>query len=368
MKPSEINPSPQVNAFGEGILFIQQDGCITMLNHPILQITGLSSGDIIGKRLTELHLPALGELGFTAQEAQEFNHALHMGEGLAKSKYYYKSQGVHFERITAFIHGENNKPSGCVLVIRDLTEEINTMLAREKIFDTLVHDMRSPLSTVKTTLEIIQAAMTELDEDTQQLLAIAQRSAHRAITLIQFLSTISKLDSGTIELNKQMLDIQQLVSNTIAEMTLEANEVGISLWGNYPTELPKVYADTDLIHRVLVNLVDNTIKFTPEGGQVEVTVVIHHEEEVAVHVSDTGPGIPEKYQNRVFNRFFQVPGVKSRRRGSGLGLTFCRLAVEAHGGRIWNEPNQKGGTVFSFTLPLNNSGSSSPAGNKGVGS
>jgi len=108
----------------------------------------------------------------------------------------------------------------------------------------------------------------------------------------------------------------------------------------------------DKLKRIVANLIDNAVKFTPEGGQVVISASQQGDEELLFQVRDTGPGVPAPYRKKIFERFVQVPGRQGRRRGSGLGLTFCRLAVEAHGGKIWVDEHPEGGSVSSFILPL----------------
>jgi len=124
--------------------------------------------------------------------------------------------------------------------------------------------------------------------------------------------------------------------------------------------------DEDLVTRVLVNLLDNAIKFSPQGGAVRVTTdgvsatptfeessEITSQHYISVSVTDTGPGIPEEYREKIFEKFIRIEEQESRRgRGSGLGLTFCKLVVEAHGGRIWVESQMGQGSTFTFTLPV----------------
>ena len=131
----------------------------------------------------------------------------------------------------------------------------------------------------------------------------------------------------------------------------ESLEYGIILRNEIPEEAPTVRVDLAKTTRVLTNLVDNALKFTPSGGQVSISVGCVQDGMITVQVSDTGPGVPEEFREKIFDRFSQVPGLVGRRRGSGLGLTFCRLALDSQGGRIWVEPRPGGGSVFAFTLP-----------------
>lgn len=105
-----------------------------------------------------------------------------------------------------------------------------------------------------------------------------------------------------------------------------------------------------MIERVVLNLVDNALKYTTQGSVV--TVQASYKGMIRVEVIDNGPGIPDEYKDNIFDRFTRVPGQKSQRRSTGLGLTFCKLAIESHGGRIWVEDNPEGGSIFAFTLPV----------------
>jgi signal transduction histidine kinase len=117
--------------------------------------------------------------------------------------------------------------------------------------------------------------------------------------------------------------------------------------------MPEVNVDRDLIQRVIANLIDNAIKFTPKNGKILISAEAKNGS-VLISIADNGPGIPPEYRKKIFERFGQVPDQRSRRRGSGLGLTFCRLAIEAHQGRIWVDDNPvPPGAVLTFTLPTN---------------
>jgi signal transduction histidine kinase len=190
------------------------------------------------------------------------------------------------------------------------------------------------------------------DELTEQALRVAHNGTQRVLGLIETLMDIARLKSGKIELNLTWLDFHHLAANTVAELLTQANEASISLQNDVPADLPKIRADNGKIGRVFTNLLDNALKFTPDNGQVSVSAEWNPAGAIAVHVSDTGPGIPEEYREKIFDRFSQVPGQSGRRRGSGLGLTFCKLAVEAHGGHIWVEPRPGGGSTFTVVLPI----------------
>ena len=132
------------------------------------------------------------------------------------------------------------------------------------------------------------------------------------------------------------------------------------LLNQVPPDLPPLWIDQDKVMRVFTNLIDNSLKFTPSGGRIALSAFVEESPPrrgvmrrfAVCQVLDTGPGIPDEYRARIFDRFAQVKGRKGRRAGSGLGLAFCKLAVEAQSGRIWVENRPEGGSAFSFTLPL----------------
>jgi signal transduction histidine kinase len=186
-----------------------------------------------------------------------------------------------------------------------------------------------------------------------QSLRVAQRSVNRVLKLVETMLDISRMQSGSLEIERSTTNIPSLVESLLKEFIVQANEYGIILRNEIPHDLPVVNLDKEKVTRVIANLVDNALKYTPEGGLV--TLLAEHspsDDEIIFQVRDTGPGIPSDFREKIFDRFAQVPGRRGRKRGSGLGLTFCRLAVEAHGGRIWVESVEGQGSSFFFTIPV----------------
>lgn len=220
--------------------------------------------------------------------------------------------------------------------------------------ETLVHDLRSPISAVVSAINVIEdsSAVKNESELASQAIRIARRSAQRVLGMVESLLDIARFQSNTLSLNFTPVDLKKLVTQSLDDFMMQANEFGILLRNEVSAGLPPVSADQGKLLRVLTNLIDNAVNFTPGGGQIAVTAHLTDQGMVQVQVSDTGPGIPEEFRGKVFDRFSQVPGQSGRRKGSGLGLMYCRLAVESHGGRIWFEPRPGGGSVFNFTLPL----------------
>jgi len=224
---------------------------------------------------------------------------------------------------------------------------------REELADMIIHDLRNPLGVISSTLELLHyVPVAEAEQEyVASVLETMGRSVRRMQRLVDTLLDIARLEEGAMALGLLPLDLRGLVGEVLAEERPLAEKKGVALESRLPEGLPAILADHDVLLRVLINLVDNALKFTPRGERVWVAAG-PEPEGVRVEVVDAGPGIPVAERARVFEKFTQVQGRAETRRGVGLGLSFCRMAVEAHGGRIWVEDGPGGsGSRFVFTLP-----------------
>ncbi len=225
---------------------------------------------------------------------------------------------------------------------------------REETSNFIIHDLRNPLGIVNGVIHMLEMVLPEeILEDNQKLLDAAKSASGRMQLLVDSLLDVARLEAGRDEFKLTPMTIQTVIEKAIGRVapTLELSDITVAVQVDDAIP-PTVMADEEKIDRVLTNLIDNAIKYTPDGGKISVTAT-REDEHVKIGVNDTGPGIPPEERERIFQRFAQVKGDRPRRRGFGLGLTFCQLAVEGHGGRIWVEEGANGiGSRFMFTLPL----------------
>lgn len=219
---------------------------------------------------------------------------------------------------------------------------------REEMADMLVHDLRNPLGVISGGLGLLEGMVGQ--GEAASIIEVMGRAAGRMRRLVDTLLDIARMEGGRMALQEAPLDVRALVEETVAEEQPYARLRDIELTSRVPAGLPLVSGDRDVLQRVLINLLDNALNYTPEGGRVWVEArPLGGGVELAV--VDTGPGIPPEERERIFEKFTQVKGRHGARRGSGLGLTFCRLAVEAHGGQVWVEDGPEGvGSRFVVEL------------------
>jgi PAS domain S-box-containing protein len=234
----------------------------------------------------------------------------------------------------------------------DISERVAVERMRKDLTHMIIHDLRNPLNSIMSSLQLIHAAFIERDQTlpVAQLLRIAKRSGEKLHMLIDSLLDLGRLETGETKLNKAPLSLGSLVQEAVEQLQPLALNKGQTLTTRVVDGLPKVFVDGDLIMRVLTNLLDNAVKFTVEGGSVTISVE-RVGKEILFTVADTGLGIAPEYHQRIFDRFARLESTEGLK-GTGLGLAFCKLAVEAHGGRIWVESAVGEGSHFRFTLPV----------------
>jgi signal transduction histidine kinase len=225
---------------------------------------------------------------------------------------------------------------------------------RDSLVHMIVHDLRSPLTAISAYLELFgQAAKEKLGAETQEDVANAFHATRSMIRMINGILDVSKMEAQMMKLDLRECDLVQVVGNSLDD--LESLVGARRLAFERPAAPAGVLADHEIVSRIVQNLLANALRFTPADGEVRVGVVVEAEH-VRVFVADTGPGIPPDFHESIFDKFVQVDGsALPRNRSTGLGLAFCKMAVEAHGGRIGVDSELGKGSNFWFTLPYRQS-------------
>ncbi len=236
-------------------------------------------------------------------------------------------------------------------IFRDLTERKNLDTLREDLTSMIYHDLRSPLANVVSSLDVLDTILTlEENPGVRSMLDIAIRSVERIQRLTNSLLDINRLEAGQPIANLEPFGPEELVNDAMETVRPVAEGKQQTITAEIASGLPAVMVDADMIRRVLTNLLENAVKFTPNQGKIAIGAE-PDDGWVRLWVQDNGPGIPAVERERIFDKFTRL-NASGAPKGFGLGLAYCRLAVEGHGGQIWVESNPDGGARFIFTLPV----------------
>ncbi|MBD3347807.1 MAG: hypothetical protein GF400_01270 [Candidatus Eisenbacteria bacterium] len=226
---------------------------------------------------------------------------------------------------------------------------------RDDLTDMLVHDLKNPTIAAGMALGSLRTKAEEKtlgDEETDELLEVARKSCRRVENMIGDLLTLARGESGRLQLNYTTFDLTKVLRNQASAFRHRAEEESVAFDIDIRQETLSLEGDAHLLRRAVDNLLENALNHTPAGGRIDLAVE-RDESEITITVADTGRGISEEHQERIFEKFGQVEG---EREGSslsvGLGLVLCRLVAEAHGGRIWVKSAPGEGSKFSIALPL----------------
>ncbi len=246
----------------------------------------------------------------------------------------------------------DEKPSGAVVVLHDVTELRRLERVRQDFVANVSHEFKTPLTAIQGFAETLLAGALDDPENNRRFLEIIRNHAIRLARLTNDLLKLARIEAGKLELEFSSVGLLELIEACTETTLLKANRKEITLEISVPPQLPAVRGDAALLRDVLQNLLDNAIQYTPARGHISVTAVARPREAV-ITVADTGIGIPLSDSERIFERFYRVDAARSREAGgTGLGLSIAKHIVEAHGGKLWVESTVGQGSKFSFSLPL----------------
>ena len=235
---------------------------------------------------------------------------------------------------------------------QDYVEHTRTDQMRRDLTAMIYHDLRGPLQNINASLSGLNRVLAGSDQPIiDEMMRIGLQSLRRISRMVKSLLDLERLEEGRAIMSRKSTKLHNLLSDALELVYPSARDADQTLHLEMGDQLPNVTVDPDMILRVLTNLVENAIKHTPTGGRITVRAAILLDA-VRISVTDTGPGVPRHFHQEIFDKYFRIKYANAPN-GVGLGLAFCRLAVEAHGGKIWVENDPKeGGAVFAFTLPV----------------
>ncbi len=240
---------------------------------------------------------------------------------------------------------------GLVLAVRDITAKFQVERMKENLIANVSHELKTPIAIVKEYLSLMEEGIGgEINEQQQEFIDIAKSHLERLTRLIYNFINMSKLDSGQLYIKPKQENVRELIDETLEHLHFRMEQKHIALELEGEEELPKIEVDRDAFLQVLMNLLDNAIKYSPENGKIRVGANTENSG-IKVWVKDEGKGIKEENLDKIFQRFFQELWDENKPPGTGLGLSITRQLVEEHGGRIWAESPDGQGAHMYFYLP-----------------
>jgi len=354
LQHAEERSSQLLNSAGEGIYGVDTTGKITFINPTALKMLGYSSDDLMDQNFHTVVQHSYID-GIPYPEKDSPIHSV-IGEAEVKivsDEIMWRKDGSSFPveyNATPII--KNDQPAGAVVVFTDISERLRIEKLKNEFVSTISHELRSPLTSIRGSLGLISGGVLgDLPEKMQAMLKVAGNNTDRLLLLINDLLDIQKIESNQLVYRKQRFEIMPFIQQALEDNAGigELHHVRFVL----KKELPGAYivADKDRIAQVMSNLLSNAVKFSPEGNDVEISVD-QVEDFLKISVTDRGPGIPEEFHARVFEKFTQADSTDTRKPGStGLGLNISRAIIESHDGHINFVTQEGSGTTFYFELP-----------------
>jgi K+-sensing histidine kinase KdpD len=236
-------------------------------------------------------------------------------------------------------------------VEQDISPQLELEQLRADLSAMVYHDLRGPLHTINSSFSTLGRLLINTDnEAVLNLIQVGMRSTRQLSRMVESLLDIQRLEEGSAVLDRKETSVHHLLASAAELVQPLASEANQRLRFAIDDNLPFVALDADMIQRVVINLMENAVKYTPSSGEITLGAQLR-DNKLCVSVKDSGPGIPQNMQHRIFDKFSRVKYTDVPK-GVGLGLAFCRLAVEAHEGKIWVESEPGQGSTFCFALPL----------------
>ena len=330
-----------ISSMSDAVVAVDLHGTILLLNRSAEDLLGLAP-EARGRRLTEISAnhPCWRCIETAAREGRDIS------EEFSPTPLEDRILDLH----AAPLRGPDGDVAGAVAVVRDVTDLRRAERLRRELTANVSHELRTPLTSIKGFAETLLGGAMADEAACRRFLRIIDSEATRLMKLVDDLMDLSRLEARVVSMDPSMVRVDELVAEVLSRMRLQAEQHRIALRAAR-TDPVAALADRDRILQVITNLVDNAIKFTPEGGTVEVSVGATAATAI-ITVTDTGRGIPADDLTRIFDRFYRVERSRSRGAGgTGLGLAIARHIVEAHGGRITVTSRINEGSTFQVTLP-----------------
>ncbi|OGC57727.1 hypothetical protein A2976_02195 [candidate division WWE3 bacterium RIFCSPLOWO2_01_FULL_41_9] len=351
-----------LESIGDGVIATDESGKVLVINKAAQEQLGWKADEIVGKSVVN-SIPLEDENGkLVSPQDRPIHKALKYGKKItntglgADALYYIRRDRTKFPiMLSASPVILNKKIFGTIIVFRDVTKEKEIDRMKSEFISLASHQLRTPLSTVNWYTEILlEGDAGHLTDDQKKYLDEIYKANRRMVDLVNALLNVSRIEMGTFLIEPKPTFLPEISKNVIAEVQPQINMKKLKVEEKYDPNIPVIQADPRITTIIFQNLITNAVKYTSDGGNITIEVSMQPEENsVLIKVSDTGYGIPQHQQDRIFTKLFRADNVTQKEtEGTGLGLYIIKNILEYTGGSIWFESEENKGTTFFVTMPV----------------
>lgn len=354
-----------VASSSDGIAIVGANKCFIEANPAFERIFGIDPEQVVGMECTELFCCEDEGSHGRCRDICMVQKALRQNQALSYVEFDLSIKGTSHSIGLSITPVAATYAPYCLIIARDVTAIRDATRMKANFLSMITHELRSPLNAMHGYLDLALTGIAgDLNEQQREFVQRARASSEHLYALVEDLLLVSRADSGQVRLNREVSSLQEIVANAVEELELMAIDNAITINIAVPDDFPPIYVDGVRMQHMLRNLVSNSLRFTPSGGQVTISASIEQDKEAVsspdvtggkllkLQVSDTGAGIAHEYQQRIFERFYQTPQTASgRSAGQGLGLAIVKMIVELHGGFVSVVSAPGEGSTFTCLLP-----------------
>jgi signal transduction histidine kinase len=327
-----------INSLKDASIGIDKSGNVLFANEQSLKLLNLKAAEIVGK-----------QADVVASQNDLFKFIV---EESHTSPFKIVTDGKeNFYVIDKYKIMKDEEELGSVIALKNITTFQEKDTAKTNFLATISHELKTPLGSADLGLKLLGNRKTgELNELQREIVHDLQKENARLLKLVSELMDMSQAETGNINLTLTEVDVNETAEDVIASLRQQANDKSITLIKDVPPDLSKIIADKEKSAWVFINLISNSIRYSPPGSEITLTARNSGISVVTVSVFDNGLGIPPQFRDKIFRRFFKVPGRETEHKGTGLGLSISKEFVEAMGGKIEYYPVLSGGSEFRVTF------------------
>ncbi len=342
IKQEGVKLDAVLSSMFEGIMVVDEKGSILLMNPSLRKLFFVDSAPETKTPIEAIRNPQIQDI--VDKILKEQQHLI--SEEITVSQTEEKTLKINAVPII-----RNDILEGVVLVFHDITELRKLERVRQDFVANVSHELRTPIASIKGYSETLLEGAIDDKDNVREFISIIYQDSNRLANLIDDLLDLSKIESGKMKMIFVPLDVKPILDRCLGVLDKSIKNKQLSVSLSIPDGIPKVLADDKRLSQVFLNLLDNAVKYTSDGGSIKVNISLS-DKFVQVDVSDTGMGIPEQDLPRIFERFYRVDKARSRELGgTGLGLSIVKHIVLAHSGQVWVKSELGQGSTFSFTIP-----------------